>query len=119
MQVNLSSDNYNIISNGTTFLFGEDKDLKIEITADNGFQFTIVMEFRVDDSSNYRIDTKFSGNEIRLLCFNFEDSGTGMGWPVPIGTIEGKRMYLIFWSHLEGEPGKGARSVQYTIFLEK
>ena len=45
MQVNLSSDNYSIISNGTTFLFGEDKDLIIEVTADNGFQFTIVMEF--------------------------------------------------------------------------
>ena len=119
MQVNLSSDNYSIISNGITFLFGEDKDLTIEVTADNGFQFKIVMEFKIDDNSESRIDTKFYENEIRMLCFNFQESGTGMKWPVKIGTIEGKEMYLIFWSYLDGEHEKKVRSVEYTIFLEK
>lgn len=119
MQVNLSSDNYYIISNGTSFLFGKDKDLTIEITADNGFQFTIAIEFKEEESGIYRIDKKNSENKIQLLCFNFEESGVGMREPVQIGTIEGKKMYLIFWSHLDGEYGKKVRSVQYTIFLEK
>lgn len=119
MQVNLSSDNYSIISSGSTFLFGEDTDLTIEIAADNGFQFTIVMEFRVDNSSDYRVDTNFSENEIRLLCFNFQENGIGMKSPVNIGIIDGKEIYLLFWSYLDGEHGKKVRSVRYTIFLEK
>ena len=117
MQVSLSSDNYNIISNGITFLFGKDKDLKIEVIADNGFQFTIIMEFKADSSGESRIDTKFFENEMKLLCFNFEDSGTGTKWPVKIGMIDGKGLYLIFWSYIQGE--NAARSVQYSIFLEK
>ena len=73
MQVNLSSDNYSIISNGTTFLFGEDKDLIIEVTADNGFQFTLAMEFKTDDNSESRIDTKFYEKEICISVLVFFD----------------------------------------------
>lgn len=118
MQTNLSSGNYNIISTGMTFLFGEDKDLKIEVTIDSGFRFAIIMEFRQDESDGYRIDGDFSGDVIRLLCYNFKDSGTGMCGPVKIGRIEGKDMFLMFWSYLDGDKGKKARSVKYTIFLE-
>ncbi|MBR4982103.1 MAG: hypothetical protein IKY94_06060 [Lachnospiraceae bacterium] len=119
MQVNLSSGECNIISTGTAFLFGEDKDFTIEIAADNGFQFTLKMEFKEDEQSESRIDGDFEEDIICLQCFNFRDNGTGMCWPVQIGVLGGKKLYLMFWSYLNGEKGKRARSIQYTIFCEK
>ena len=74
MQVNLSSGECNIISTGMTFLFGEDKDLTIEVTADNGFQFKIVMEFKIDDNSESRIDTKFYEND--KYIYSFEENSS-------------------------------------------
>lgn len=120
MQVDLSSGEYKIISTGTTFLFGEDKDLTIDIVADDGFQSSIVMEFKEEDEFG---DTRIKGdcieNVLHLQCYNFSDSGTGTCWPTKIGVLDGKNIYLMFWSYLNGEKGKRARSVQYTIFCAK
>lgn len=119
MQINLSSNGYHIISTGMTFLFQEDKDLKIDVTADNGYHFMIKMEFKEDDTHETRIEGDSSDDAILLQCFNFNDNGTGTCWPVKIGVLDEKNMYLMFWSYLNGDKGKNARSVQYTIFLEK
>lgn len=121
MQVNLSSGNYNIIDSGQVFLFHPDEDLRIEIVVNKDFELSIVMQFVEDASSEQRIDTEMSGNTMRLCCINFIDKGTGLGFPVKIGIIEGKELFMTFWAYLEGkdeQPGK-ARSVKYTLFLEK
>lgn len=119
MQIKLSSDNHDIISTGMVFLFGEDKDLKIEVITDAEFRFTIIMEFKNDENGSQRIDSNIVEKEIRLICYNFKDNGTGITVPVQIGTIFGKDMHLMFWSYLDGDKGIKARRVQYTIFLEK
>ena len=37
MQISLSSGDYNIADSGQVFLFGEDKDLTIHVSANDGF----------------------------------------------------------------------------------
>ena len=118
MQVDLSSGGYNIISSGMSFLFGEDKDFTINIAMDNGFRFTLMLEFKEDGQSESRIDGDFTEEKIHLQCFNFRDSGNGMCWPVQIGVLNEKKVYLMFWSYLNGDKGKNARSIQNTIFQE-
>lgn len=117
MQVSLSSGNYHIISSGQTFLFGLDKDLRLIITADNHFQFSIVLKFEEDSSNERRIDTKINGDTIILNCFNFDDMGTGLTKPLSIAQVEGKEIFFIFWSYLEGAERGKVRSVKYTIFM--
>lgn len=120
MQVSLSSGEYKIISTGTTFLFGEDKDLTIDIAADDGFQFSVVMEFKEDgELGDSRVEGDCTENVLRLQCYNFSNSGTGSCWPTKIGMLDGKNIYLMFWSYLDGDREKRARRVQYTIFHEK
>lgn len=117
MQVSLSSGNYHIVSSGQTFLFGLDKDLKLIITADNHFQFSIVLKFEKDSYGERRMDTRVNGNTIILNCFNFDDMGTGLTKPLSVAKIEGKEIFFMFWSYLEGAEKGKARSVKYTIFM--
>lgn len=125
MQINLSSGNYKIVSSGQTFLFGLYEDLKITIMADNGFKFSVVLKFEVDlknETDLYgkqKIDKKIDGNIIILTCFNFDDEGTGLTKPISIAQIEGKEVFLMFWSYLEGSENGKVRSVKYTIFYER
>ena len=117
MQVNLSSGDYNIVSSGQAFLFGLDKNLKISIVTDNNFEFFIVLKFRKDAYGEQKIDKKVSENKITLTCFNFDDLGTGLVKPLRIARIEGKEIFLLFWSYLEGATKGKVRSVKYTVFM--
>lgn len=117
MQISLSSGNYNIVSSGQTFLFGLDKDLKINMIADNGFEFSVILKFAKDLYGEYRIDRRIDGNMIILTCFNFDDMGTGLTRPISIAQIEGREVFLMFWSYLEGRENGKVRSVKYTIFM--
>ncbi len=117
MQVCLSSGNYRIISSGQSFLFGENKDLKINIMADNGFEFSIVLVFETDDTGEQRIARAICGNSITLSCFNFIDTGTGLSKPILIASIEGKEIWFIFWAYLDGTLDDKVRSVKYTVFM--
>lgn len=121
MQVNLSSGGYHIIDSGQTFLFGLDENLEIDIIASNGFAFSVILNFYNDTSTEYRIEKEIVENKIKLSCYNFIDVGTGLDSPVNIATVDGKQLYLLFWSYLEGKgQGKGkVRTVKYTIFYEK
>lgn len=119
MQINLSSGNYNIVSSGQVFLFGEE-DLKIDVIANENFNFSIVLNFTKDVSEETTIEIEGEGNTISLKCVNFSDLGTGSSKPINIATIQGKKLFFMFWSYFEGMPEQGqARSVKYTLFLEK
>ena len=54
-----------------------------------------------------------------LSCLNFQNNGTGLISPVKIAEIEGREMFLIFWSYLEGGGERKVRSVKYTLFYKK
>lgn len=117
MQVRLSSGGYEIISSGHTFLFGKERSLKIDVSADNDFEFSVVLQFQEDALAEQRIEKEMVGNTILLSCVNFLDSGTGLNAPVCIAEIDGKGLFFMFWSYLEGK--EKVRSVKYTFFYEK
>lgn len=119
MQISFSSDHYDIVAHGQTYLFDKDKDLTIDIAAVNDFAFSIVLRFSEDPSGEQKIGRKITEHEIELSCVNFKKNGTGLIAPVRIAEIESKGLYLLFWSYLEGESGQEVRSVRYTIFYER
>lgn len=116
MQVTLSSGNYDIIAHGQTFLFGPEEDLSIDIDTQEDFKFSIILKFQQDESGMQEIRQNLEKNKIILSCKNFKDEGTGTPAPVDIVEIDGKKMYFMFWSFLDGEK---ARSVRYTLFVER
>lgn len=116
MQVCLSSGNYKIINSGQTYLFGESNELKIELNAENGFKFSIYLSFMYDDTNEQKMNSEIRENDILLSCVNFSESGTGLYQPAPIATIDGKTIWFVFWSYLEGASKGKIRSVKYTFF---
>ena len=119
MQISLSSGNYNVIDSRQVFLFREEDELKIDIAADNGFAFSLILLFTKDASNQRKIDKTVEENKITVSCHNFLDEGTGLMAPVSIARVDGKELLLMFWSYLEGQEGQKVRSVKYTIFYEK
>lgn len=117
MQVYLSSGDYDIINSGYVFLFGKDEDLKIDIDAENGFKFALILKFRKDDSVEKKIEKEMIDQTIILSCINFRNNGTGLASPVNIATVNGKELYFMFWAYQEGEDE--VRGIKYTLFYEK
>ncbi len=120
MEITMSSGNYKIIDSGQVFLFGEDDELRMDVDANKDFTFSLIFKFMKDDSKEQKIDKKIIENSIVFTCLNFEDLGTGFSLPMSIAKIEGKEMFLMLWSYMEGDNESGkVRSIKYTIFLEK
>ena len=117
MQISLSSGKYKIINSGQTFLFADSNELKIEVDADNSFKFSICLKFENDDMHEQKINSVIREDEIILTCVNFKNSGTGLYKPVHIATIDGKALWFVFWSYLEGSLEGKVRSVKYTFFV--
>ena len=116
MQISLSSGNYDIVASGQAFLFSKDKDLRIDIQADNGFAFSLVLNFIENESVEQDLQLKTTDKEIVLTCINFANTGAGVKEPVKVATINGRNMYFIFRAYLEWTV---SRSVKYTLFSEK
>ena len=110
MLVSLSSGKYDIVASGQAFLFSKDKDLRIDIQADNGLNFI------ENESVEQDLQLKTNDREIVLTCINFANTGAGVKEPVKVATISGRNLYFIFWAYLEGTV---SRSVKYTLFSEK
>lgn len=117
MQISLKSGNYKIIDSGQAFLFGDSNELKIDVKAENGFILSICLIFTNDDTDEQKINSEIRANDIILSCINFKESGTGLYQPVHVATIDGKELWFIFWSYLEGSLGSKIRSVKYTFFV--
>ncbi len=113
MQISLYSGNYKIIDSGQTFLFGENTDFEIKLVSDNNFEIIIIINFE-KDTGEQRMEQNVNENIIRLSCYNFEELGTGLTKPIRIALIDGKEIYLMFWSYVEGNAN--SRSVKYTIY---
>ncbi|MBQ3515557.1 MAG: hypothetical protein IJA32_17475 [Lachnospiraceae bacterium] len=120
MQITLSSGNYNIIDSGQAFLFDENEDFRIDVDAKDDFKFSMIFKFMTDATKQQQVDKIVKENAIVFNCLNFNDLGTGFSKPMSIAKVDGKEMFLMLWSYLDGreEIGK-TRSVKYTIFQEK
>lgn len=120
MQIRLSSGNYNIIESGQVFLFGENEVLEMDVAVNEHFQFSLNMKFVTDATNTQEIKKEVKESTIFFTCSNFHDMGTGFMKPHSIAKVDGKEMFFMFWSYLEGTEEKGrVRSVKYTLFLEK
>lgn len=118
MQISLSSGRYDIVKSGYTFLDDGENNLKIDILADDGFAFSVFLEFINDISQGRGVKITTMENTVNLSCMNFEDSGEGLASPVKLAVIDGRVLRLMFWSHVEGKKARH-RVVKYTIFHEK
>lgn len=120
MQVKLSSQNREIISHGTVFLFGENGDLTLNIDSGDSFKLVLTINFAEDISQKRRIETILSENHLKITCINFVSQGTGLTAPLEIAIIDGKKIYIMFWAYLEGngENKTKARKVEYTLYSE-
>lgn len=121
MKINLHSLNYDIIDHGTVFLFDEDSDLTFDIDTENNFHFRLVLKFINNPISGQMINRNVINNEIIMECVNFLSSGTGTSIPIEIAMTNGKKIYIMFWTYIEGDVigQKRPRSVKYTLFLER
>lgn len=118
MQINLSSGLYEIISHGQVFLFDINENFRIHILTDDDFEFSVDLKFKNDPDGEQRIQKALEGNVISLICYNFDDIGTGLTKPMAIAKVDGKEMFLMFWSYLEGNESGKVRTVKYTIFMQ-
>ena len=121
MQVKLTSGDYDILDHGNVYLFDEESDLTLNLSFDPSFEVKLTIQFMTSSDREQRIETKNEGTHIFMKCLNFMDNGTGLNIPAEIAVFGGKRIYLIFWSYLQGRGNgkKKARKVEYTIFCEK
>ena len=115
MLISLRSGDYDIVASGQAFLFSKDEDFRIDIQADDGFAFSLILIFSTDESGKQDVQMKINDNIITLKCINFENTGTGMKEPVKVATIDGRDLYFTFWAYLEGI---ASRNVKYTFFCK-
>ena len=119
MRVCLSSGGYDIVASGETFLFDSYADLTIQVDDRDDFQVKIVMKFLEDASGEHDIKTDVENDSLVITCINFSSLGTGLKRPTHIANANGKKIYFMFSSNLLGDKENAARSVKYTIFMEK
>lgn len=121
MQVKLSSQNKDVISHGTVFLYDRNSDLTINFGDKNSFELILTINFKEDFSETQKMKTNQFENHLEITCINFTASGTGLSSPLKIAVLNGKKIYLMFWAYLEGNDGnkKKVRKVDYTLYSER
>ena len=119
MQVSLSSGNYDIIASGEAILFATSDEITRNIEGENNFKLCVTIQFLNDKSGERRIEREIESERLLLLSYNFSETGTGLSVPAYIANVNNHKVYLSFWSYLEGSNSPKVRSVKYTLFLEK
>lgn len=91
MQVRLRSGNYDIIANGTVFLFAPYEGLTIQADDGNAFQVKIVMKFTEDASDERDIKTDVAEDALIITCVNFNGMAVGLKSPTHIADVNEKK----------------------------
>lgn len=120
MNITLSSKKLSIIDTGLVYLADADADLTLYFEVEEGHDLSLELTFIKDSSGTQAVNRSQSGNKIKYQCVNFSDTGTGTTEPVEVATVQGKTLYILFWSFLLGDmkEKKRPRKVEYTVFLE-
>ena len=117
MELCMSTNGYKVITSGSVLLLEKNAELEMHITADNGFNFDIVLKFIEDEDKKDRdVIKEVDGKKIIYKCINFSTSGVGTTKPLSIATVDKKEWFLHFWANQPIE--NGPRRVEYSI-LEK
>lgn len=117
--VEVISGKYRIIESGVSMTFNPEDDMEMKCNLLDSLEVIIVLSFSEGEGkTGVRIDTDPSKNLIRMI---FTDSTNpisyGLGRPVEVATIEGKRIFLRIWVTRMGD-GHRAKKVDYTFFEE-
>lgn len=115
------TDDYEILEADTALLPNETSDLKIHFKFDK-FEFDLQMVFLINtESSEKNLQLKAEGTLLKVECTNFNAVGTGTTEPIEIATIDGKKLFINFWSYLLGGNKKKQRirKIEYTILIER
>lgn len=120
MITKISTEKYYIIESNMILLFYKDSDLTLHFKF-NEFSFDVKLIFNTNNSIEGGITKNVNGNKIEIICTNFNNPlGTGTIEPIDIATIDGKNLYIHFWSHLYmSEKDSSVRKIEYTVFLER
>lgn len=116
MQVKLSSGEYDIISSGQAFTFGDPDELAIDIVE---LDIHLLLRFLSDETGEIKTKVEIAERQMVISCTNFSAAGTGVNTPVQIADAKGRPVFLIFWTNLEGSKPPRARSVKYTVFWKR
>ena len=98
IEVNLKSNDVNIITSGTAMTFNKGADLRISLRLANDFFLSVVFQFEDNsalDKPELQITT--SGNNIKLTCVNFNDFiGVGTVKPLKLAQYEYNDIYKFY-----------------------
>lgn len=121
MKISKSSEGLEVIDSSTVYLPNPESDFTLHFCDEPGFDMTLEIKFVNEESGDAVIKRYAEGNKIHYDCMNFSDAGTGTTDPIELAVLKGKKMYIMFWSCLQGrwEGKKKIRKVEYTIFLER
>ncbi len=117
--IEITSGKYKVIESGVSMTFEPKDDMEMRCDLLDSLEVTIIISFsRGDGEVGVRIETDSSRNLIRM---EFKDSTNpisyGLGRPVEVATIEGRRIFLRVWVTRMGD-GYRAKRVDYTFFEE-
>lgn len=116
------TDDYEILENDTVLLPGKVSNLRLHFKFEE-FEFDFQMQFiENDENSEQNLKLKIEETLIRVQCTNFNNPlGTGTVKPIEIATIDGKKLFIHFWSYLLGneEKKQKTRRVEYTVLIER
>ena len=116
------TDGYEILENDTVLLPRKVSNLRLHFKFEE-FEFDFQMQFIVNEENpEQNLKLKIEGTLIRVECTNFNNPlGTGTIEPIEIATIDGKKLFIHFWSYLFGNEEKKQRTrrVEYTVLIER
>ncbi len=121
MKIRITSGEYEIIDSGIVIAAEEDKDVTFHVEAGIAFSFSLQLTFKNNDSGEQTIERNITGNQIKFDCYNFFNAGTGTSELIELATYQGQKMYIKFWSYLDGDlpKKKKTRKIEYTFYLGK
>lgn len=121
MEILKSSGKLSIIDTGTVYLPDLESDFTLHFCEKPDFEMTLEIKFITNETEKYSVKRRIDGTKICYECVNFDEEGVGTIEPIELLTFNGKQMYIMFWSYLQGKlkGKKQARKIEYTIFLEK
>lgn len=117
------TEGYEILENDTVLLPSKVSNLRLHFKFEE-FEFDFQMQFIVNEENpEEKLKLKIEGTLIRVECTNFNNPlGTGTIEPIEIATIDGKKLFIHFWSYLLGnneDKKQKTRRIEYTVLIER
>ena len=117
MTIKKSSAMHELTDSGTLIAFDPSSDIRLDITCDETFGFSVVFHFEANETGQFALKKDVDGQIITFRCLNFNTStGTGTSKPVELATFNGRKLFLHFWVYCLGS--EGLRKVEYNLYRE-